>query len=109
MLHFPGFQAHWNPVRVEMGGMKMDRKDWVWITVKAFGIFLGIRALETLPPLVTSFKLVVDSGISPGSPAMLPVWQQFITLFIFVNLSLYFLKSGRLVFSLIGMRETPSK
>jgi hypothetical protein len=87
----------------------MDRKDWMWVVVKAFGIFLGIRALETLPPLMTSFKLVVDSGMTPGSPAMLPVWQQFITLFIFVNLSLYFLRGGRLLFWLMGMRETPSK
>ena len=64
----------------------MNRKDWVWVAIKVFGIYLGIQALEALPPLITTFKAAADSRVSLGHPAMLPVWQQFVTLFILVNL-----------------------
>jgi hypothetical protein len=90
----------------------MNRKDWIWVAVKVFGVYLGIQALLALPPLVATYQafLVQAKGFSIplSSPLMIPLWQQAATLFILVNLSLYLLRSGRIVYQLIGRSLPPT-
>jgi hypothetical protein len=90
----------------------MNRKDWIWVAVKVFGIYLAIQALLALPPLVSTY-LVLNEATSGfrmhlNSHSMIPLWQQGVTFFILVNMSLYFLRSGRLVYVLIGRSLPPS-
>jgi hypothetical protein len=83
----------------------MSRKDWVWVAIKVFGIYLGVEAVRAVPPLVTNYLTlneVHDAQLSVGHVMMMPIWGQFAALVILANLSLYFLRSGRLVFWLIG-------
>ena len=90
----------------------MNRKDWIWIAVKVFGIYLGIQALLALPPLVTTFlairEMTAGFAIPAPSAASLPLWQQAVTFFIMTNLSLYLLRSGRIVYQLIGPSLPPT-
>jgi hypothetical protein len=90
----------------------MNRKDWIWVAVKVFGIYLAIQALLALPPLISTYLLINEASagfrLSVGRSATIPLWQQAATFFILVNLSLYFLRSGRLVYVLIGRSVPPS-
>jgi hypothetical protein len=90
----------------------MNRKDWIWVVVKAFGIYLGIQALLALPPLICTYLVInrASSGfrVHVGPEATIPLWQQAATFFILMNLSLYLLRSGRLVYVLIGRSLPPS-
>jgi hypothetical protein len=72
----------------------MSRKDWIWIVIKAFGVYLGIETILIVPSLMMIFNSRLSSG-----DAFMAVLPRFILQGV---LSLYLLKSGRLVFWLIG-------
>src|SRR5262245_52655117 len=90
----------------------MNRKDWIWVAVKVFGIYLGVEALLALPPLIGSFLMIneMQGGfrLPFNSQLTIPFWQQAVTFFILVNGSLYLLRSGRIVYQLIGRSLPPT-
>lgn len=91
----------------------MNRKDWIWIAVKVFGLYLGIQALMALPPLIGSFLMIREMTFgfreAVNYKVTIPLWQQAATFFILVNLSLYLLRSGRIVYQLIGRSLPPEE
>jgi hypothetical protein len=72
----------------------MDRKDWVWVVVKAFGVYLGVETLVAVPGM-----LMVLSNLPSSGQALFGFFSSFL---IKAALSFYLLRSGRLVFRLIG-------
>ena len=84
----------------------MNRKDWVWIGLKMFGVYLAIQAVLILPPMMSTFFVLWETTNAfryPASAALwMPFWQQIISLILTSILSLYLLGSGRLIYWLIG-------
>ena len=77
----------------------MDRKDWVWVVVKVLGLYIGTEALQTVPSLL---MILTSHG---AGQAALGLFSSFL---IKAGLSFYLLKSGRLIFRLIGINPDPS-
>ena len=75
----------------------MDRKDWVWVVVKAFGVYLGVETLQAVPGTL----MVLSSLPTTSGQALFGFFSSFL---IKAGLSFYLLRSGRLVFRLIGAR-----
>ena len=90
----------------------MNRKDWIWIGVKMFGLYLGIQALLTIPPMLSNFLVLRDATYGfgrIGTPTIwMPFFQLFITFIIMCVSSAYLLRSGRMVYWLIGPSIPPS-
>jgi hypothetical protein len=85
----------------------MNRSDWLWILIKGFGIYAGIQALLTIPPLLGTYWTIQaqTNDFHPSATTkllMLPLWQQILTLLILINVSIYLLRSGRMVHWLVG-------
>ncbi len=75
----------------------MSRKDWLWILVKGFGIYAGLQALETIPPIFSSVWLLQKTSSTTAGLQAVPLWQQILTLLLLANVSFYLLGSGRLI------------
>ena len=85
----------------------MSRKDCVWVAIKVFGIYMAVEAMLMVPNLMSTFRLLDDvTGRYSGQAATSAGWLTFMHLHArFVLLAvggIYFLKSGRLVYWLIG-------
>ena len=78
----------------------MNRKDWVWVVVKTFGVYFGMETVLTVPSLLMVFTSRIGS-----EPAFLGLLSGVV---IKAALSFYLLKSGRLIFRLIGIDSDPS-
>jgi hypothetical protein len=79
---------------------RMSRKDWIWVIIKAFGIYFGVETVLSLP----AFLMIFSSRVNTGDTLTL-VFPRFILQGI---LSLYLLKGGRWIFLLIGPSAPPS-
>jgi hypothetical protein len=71
----------------------MNRNDWLWIVIKAFGLYLVVEAALRLPNFVFLF-----SGRPGSGEQALLVSLNF---GVHAILGLYLLKSGRLIYRLI--------
>jgi hypothetical protein len=78
----------------------MSRKDWIWVIIKALGIYLGVETVLSLPAILMIFSPRMNTG-----DTLTLVFPRFILQGV---LSLYLLKGGRLVFLLIGRSAPPS-
>jgi len=78
----------------------MNRKDWVWVVVKTFGVYFAAETVLTVPSLLMIFNSHIGSG-----QALLGLLSGVV---LKAALSFYLLKSGRLIFRLIGIDPDPS-
>jgi hypothetical protein len=78
----------------------MSRKDWIWVIIKALGIYLGVETVLSLPAILMIFSPRMNTG-----DTLTLVFPRFILQGV---LSLYLLNGGRLVFLLIGRSAPPS-
>lgn len=92
----------------------MSREDWIWVSVKVIGIYLGVEAILSLPMLFSSYRMISDlsgryAGQVAASAGELGLWQLLARFVLTAALSLYFLLSGRLVLWLSGIRPVAPK
>jgi hypothetical protein len=73
----------------------MDRNDWLWVFTKAFGVYLGAEGILRLPSC-----LMIFTSIPKSWEGTLAAWN----LALYLILSIYLLKSGRLIFRLVDGR-----
>lgn len=78
----------------------MSRKDWIWVIIKAFGIYLAVETILSLPALLMIF--------SPRANPVDILTMAFPRVILQGVLSLYLLKGGHWVFRLIGPSAPPS-
>jgi hypothetical protein len=78
----------------------MNRKDWVWVVMKVLGLYIGTEALQAVPSLL----MILTSSHGGSGQAALGLFSSFL---IKAALSFYLLKSGRLIFRLIGIDPEP--
>ena len=84
----------------------------MWIGVKMFGIYLGIQALLTIPPMMSNFWVLREATYGfahAGAPTLwMPFFQLLVSFIILCVSSAYLLRSGRLIYWLIGPSIPPS-
>jgi hypothetical protein len=85
----------------------MTREDWIWVAIKVIGIYVGVEAVLTLPNLLYSFRMIQDpSGRFAenvaASAGLLGFWHLLARFILLATVSIYFLRSGRLVLWLIA-------
>jgi hypothetical protein len=78
----------------------MSRKDWIWVIIKAIGIYFGVETVLSLPALLMIF--------SPRANPVDILTMALPRVILQGALSLYLLKGGNLVFRLIGPSAPPS-
>ena len=75
----------------------MDRKDWLWVFAKAFGIYLVVEAILRLP----SVLMVFSGGLGSSREAFLV----FSTFCGYLILGIILLRSDRLILRLTSGPE----
>ncbi len=78
----------------------MSRKDWVWVIIKAIGIYFGLETILSVPALLMIFNSRTNTVDI--------LTMAFPRVILQGALSLYLLKSGAMVFRLIGPSAPPS-
>jgi hypothetical protein len=97
----------------------MDKEDWIWVTIKIFGIYLIILAIINLPEVISNWWTVspfskIDSKyyLSSGEECQLMAERlrsigisNFIASIakvdFFSAMGIYLVKSGKILFNLI--------
>jgi hypothetical protein len=90
----------------------MNRQDWIWIFLKAFGIYLLINAVIDLPYIIYTVITVVSSSAELGGYSAklgTVITSTLLTFGLRFGAGLYFILSGRYLLRLIfPATEQPS-
>ena len=107
----------------------MDKKDWIWVAIRMFGIVLVVMAIMGLPTLVVSgltgylycsqYSSAYDDDTSEAlssarrSMSRIMLWTSVVNVggnllrvVLFSIIGVYFLRNGKLVFNVIYREET---
>lgn len=101
----------------------MEKRDWIWVAIRVFGLFLLVRAVEAIPHLVSSSLLTYElwdtRHLPPGSDALAQIQHMTLktattgaidglaAVLIYGGIGLYLVRNGALVFRWVFPPEKP--
>ena len=109
----------------------MDKKDWIWVAIRIFGIYMLVLAVTGVPSLISSAwmthafwslekrrgptlseddsnKVLLDALLRAKGIYASSLLAQVVRVIVFTLIGVYLLKSGRLIFRLIHPPDRPS-
>ena len=105
----------------------MDKRDWIWVAIRIFGIYMLVLAVTGVPSLISygwmaltfwrmqptpsgddSNKLLLDTMVRAKVSYAGLLGAQIVRVTLFTLVGVYLLRSGRLIFRLILPPERPS-